>query len=228
MNASYKFILILSMLIGLSSCTALNTMYEGAVNLEQGYGVTPEQIIESTEPKVSYEVTKEISTAALIACVQAAHTNFTKDNKFVSHPKMKVGIYNEDMVMFTMNYNFDAGVFGKADKLTHLYVISKENIAVYVTDFDTFWHPRLRDEVFNDASLCATGKPDSLRQKFTPLIYNARKRERILGPWSGDKIKLTEDDIKQRGFIGSHVPAYTQTYTQTSGKDRLYTLAKMC
>ena len=50
MNTSYKFILILSMLIGLSSCTALNTMYEGAVNLEQGYGVTPDQIIDSTEP----------------------------------------------------------------------------------------------------------------------------------------------------------------------------------
>ena len=87
MNTSYKFILILSMLIGLSSCTALNTMYEGAVNLEQGYGVTPEQIIESTEPKVSYKVTKEISAEALIACLQAAHTNFTKNENSLFLPK---------------------------------------------------------------------------------------------------------------------------------------------
>ena len=213
MNTSYKFILILSMLIGLSSCTALNTMYEGAVNLEQGYGVTPEQIIESTEPKVSYEVTKEISTVALIACVQAAHTNFSVFESSLFFPKMKSGTYNEDTFIFNMNYNFDAGVFGKADKLTHLYLISKENIAVYVTDFDPFWHPRLRDEVFNDASLCATGKPDSLRQNFTPLIYNAKKRERILGPWSGDKIKLTEDDIKQKGFIGFHLSPRTHKRT---------------
>ena len=150
--------------------------------------MTPDQIIDSTEPKVSYEVTKEISTEALIACVQAAHTSMRESS--LLFPKMKAGTYNEDTFIFNMNYNFDAGVFGKADKLTHLYLISKENIAVYVTDFDLFWHPRLRDEVFNDASLCATGKPDSLRQNFTPLIYNAKKRERILGPWSGDKLSL--------------------------------------